>query len=243
MFAFENDVGTPMPPVPEPIERFADLNLNPEDYKIPSLAEMGVDESKCGPNLYPGGESEGLKRFHKKFADESWICQFEKPKTTPNSLMPSTTVLSPYLKFGNLSIRLFYEKLMEIYRLRKNHTKPPESLEGQVMFREYFYFVGAYTDNFDKISGNAGCRQIKWDENEEVLMAWKEARTGFPFIDAIMTQLRQGMLGLEFEIYIILSYLKNYRRRMDSSFGSPCRGLFLDSRGSVSKLGEGTRGL
>ncbi len=178
--------------MPEPIHKFANMNLNPDDYRIPSLAEMNVDESKCGPNLFPGGESEALKRFHDKFANESWICQFEKPKTSPNSLIPTTTVLSPYLKFGNLSIRLFYEKLMEVYRRRKNHSKPPESLEGQVFFREYFYFVGAYTENFDKMIGNSNCRQIKWDDDEKLLMTWKEGRTGFPFIDAIMTQLRQG---------------------------------------------------
>ena len=35
------------------------------------------------------------------------------------------------------------------------------------------------------------CKQIPWDTNEEYLAAWKEGRTGYPFIDAIMTQLRK----------------------------------------------------
>ena len=34
-------------------------------------------------------------------------------------------------------------------------------------------------------------RKNKWDNNEELFKAWKEARTGYPFIDAIMTQLKQ----------------------------------------------------
>lgn len=34
-------------------------------------------------------------------------------------------------------------------------------------------------------------RQIPWDADEEKLAAWREAKTGFPFIDAIMTQLRE----------------------------------------------------
>ena len=38
--------------------------------------------------------------------------------------------------------------------------------------------------------GNPICRQIHWDKNEELLSAWKEGRTGYPFVDAIMTQLR-----------------------------------------------------
>lgn len=44
---------------------------------------------------------------------------------------------------------------------------PPVSLEGQLIWREFFYFCGAYTPKFDKIEGNPICRQIKWDENEE----------------------------------------------------------------------------
>lgn len=34
-------------------------------------------------------------------------------------------------------------------------------------------------------------RQIPWDKDENKLAAWAEARTGFPWIDAAMTQLRE----------------------------------------------------
>jgi len=33
--------------------------------------------------------------------------------------------------------------------------------------------------------------QIDWDDNEEFYRAWDEARTGFPWIDACMAQLRK----------------------------------------------------
>ena len=46
------------------------------------------------------------------------------------------------------------------------------------------------TPNFDKMIGNPAVKQIPWDKDEERLQAWKEGKTGFPFIDAIMTQLR-----------------------------------------------------
>ena len=39
--------------------------------------------------------------------------------------------------------------------------------------------------------GNKVCRQIPWDDDPEKLKAWKEARTGYPHIDAIMTQLKR----------------------------------------------------
>jgi hypothetical protein len=50
---------------------------------------------------------------------QNWVCKFEKPKTEPNTLSPSTTVLSPYLKFGCVSARTFYYKLQEIYKKNK----------------------------------------------------------------------------------------------------------------------------
>lgn len=46
---------------------------------------------------------------------QEYICKFEKPNTSPNSLEPSTTVLSPYLRFGCLSSRLFYHKIKQVY--------------------------------------------------------------------------------------------------------------------------------
>lgn len=47
-------------------------------------------------------------------ADKAWVVQFEKPKGNPAALEPATTVLSPYLKFGCLSVRVFYKRLQQV---------------------------------------------------------------------------------------------------------------------------------
>ncbi|RUS76899.1 hypothetical protein EGW08_015338 [Elysia chlorotica] len=161
-----------------------------KEFEIPSLTELRVCESDLGPNLYPGGETEALDRMERHLKKVNWICSFEKPKTEPNSLLPSTTVLSPYLKFGCLSARLFYHKIINVYKGKK-HSQPPVSLIGQVLWREFYYTVAAVTPNFDKMEGNPVCKQIPWQENADHLNAWKQGRTGYPFIDAVMTQLRQ----------------------------------------------------
>lgn len=46
---------------------------------------------------------------------QAWVCNFEKPKTSPNSISPSTTVLSPYVTFGCLSVRTFWWRLSDVY--------------------------------------------------------------------------------------------------------------------------------
>jgi cryptochrome len=75
--------------------------------------------------------------------DAKWVCGFEKPSTDPSAFeRPATTVLSPYLKFGCLSPRLFHSRLVALYRAAKGaHSKPPVSLRGQLLWREFFYTV------------------------------------------------------------------------------------------------------
>ncbi len=43
----------------------------------------------------------------------------------------------------------------------------------------------------DRMEGNAACKQIPWQRDADLIERWKLGQTGFPFVDAIMTQLRQ----------------------------------------------------
>ncbi|KAH8419249.1 hypothetical protein KR222_000338 [Zaprionus bogoriensis] len=160
-------------------------------YDCPTLEQLVKRPEELGVNKFVGGETEGLRRMEASLADEQWVARFEKPNTSPNSLEPSTTVLSPYLKFGCLSARLLHQRLREILVRQPKHSKPPTSLVGQVMWREFYYTVAAADPNFDRMLGNAYSLQIPWQEKPEHLEAWAHGRTGYPFIDAIMRQLRQ----------------------------------------------------
>lgn len=61
-------------------------------------------------------------------AREVWISKFEKPKTSPNSIDPSTTALSMYISHGCLSTRKFWHALCEVYS-KRGGSKPPVSLK------------------------------------------------------------------------------------------------------------------
>lgn len=80
--------------------------------------------------------------------------------------------------------------LLALVQLRRR-SSPPLSLFGQLLWREFFYTAGTNNPNFDRMEGNPICVQIPWDHNPEAMAKWAEGRTGFPWIDAIMTQLRQ----------------------------------------------------
>lgn len=181
--------------VPKPLDPPGNIpkSCYPDDdekanYDVPSLKELEIEDN--AKIHFPGGETEGLRRMEENIRQKKFILDFEKPKTSPNSLTLSTTGLSAYLKFGCLSSRLFYAKIKDVYKGNK-HSQPPVSLEGQVIWREFYYTVAAVTPNFDKMVGNPICAQIPWQSNDKFLKAWKSGQTGYPFIDAIMRQLEQ----------------------------------------------------
>ncbi|MCJ8743403.1 hypothetical protein PDJAM_G00093610 [Pangasius djambal] len=162
-----------------------------EKFGVPSLEELGFDTEGLCSAVWPGGETEALTRLERHLERKAWVANFERPRMNANSLLASPTGLSPYLRFGCLSCRLFYFKLTDLYRKVKKNSSPPLSLYGQLLWREFFYTAATNNPRFDKMEGNPICVQIPWDRNPEALAKWAEGRTGFPWIDAIMTQLRQ----------------------------------------------------
>ena len=68
-----------------------------------------------------GGETEALARLAEQLSDKGWVAAFEKPKGDPAAFdpKPATTVLSPYLKFGCISARLFYQSLIQVCPIGK----------------------------------------------------------------------------------------------------------------------------
>ncbi|XP_078359944.1 cryptochrome-1-like [Oculina patagonica] len=161
-----------------------------EKYGVPSLEELGLDVRNIHGEVWHGGEKEALIRLDRHLERKAWIASFEKPKVTPNSLFPSPTGVSPYLRFGCLSPRLFYHRLTELYRKVKTND-PPISLYGQLLWREFFFTVAANNPHFDRMATNPMCLQIPWRKSPERLKKWEEGKTGYPWIDAIMVQLRQ----------------------------------------------------
>ncbi|MDP2434640.1 MAG: FAD-binding domain-containing protein [archaeon] len=160
-----------------------------DEFRVPGLDEIGYSGAPT-TTLFCGGETKALERMRTKLRDVEFIRSFSKPATSPCSLVPSTTLLSPHLKFGALSPRLFFHSLCDTLSVSHMPVHPPESLLGQLSWREFFTMSSIFVPNFDRIQGNPICRQIIWDAPDPALLQrWKEGRTGFPWIDSLMRQL------------------------------------------------------
>lgn len=172
------------------------------------------------------------------------MCKFSKPDTSPNSIEPSTTVLSPYLKFGCLSSRLMYHRLhnvkwnfllgtfgfnrfifLKVIDGRK-HTSPPTSLTGQLLWREFYYTCGAYIPNFDRMIGNPVCKQIPWkiDPEDEHFVAWKNVSHSLSYSwNFLAWNSLEFSAGQNWISFYWCHHDSIKKWRMDSSFGSSRR--------------------
>ena len=181
------------------------------DFAVPTMEELGL---KPATTQHRGGETVALKMLDEIIADENYTATFEKPKTAPTAFEPqATTLLSPHMHFGSLSCRLFYWRCRDVVDKYKGHaSQPPTSLTGQLLFRDmYFAAQASLGYAFGQTYNNPHCRFIPWHlpskidttsglitgeytvddaQAEAYFQRWREGRTGFPWIDALMRQLK-----------------------------------------------------
>jgi len=196
-------------PIPEP-KNFKPLPTLPFTNTVDesqSLYPLSIEDvidqisSKINSNIFsvksyfPGGEIEALARLKRKVSGKiDFVNNFRKPKTMSTNeasepMEPSTTGLSAYISNGCLSVRKLWKECEKSYS-QAEHTNPPESLHGQLLFREMFYLLSRSVENWDDDTGNIMCKSIDWGVcDSKKMTAWEEGKTGFPYIDALMRQL------------------------------------------------------
>lgn len=184
------------------------------DFATETLDELGFE---AATTPHRGGETKALAMLDRIIADEKYAATFQKPKTSPAAFEPqSTTLLSPFHHFGALSSRLFYWRVQDLAESYKGASTPPESLTGQLLFRDmYFAAQAAIGSPFVQTLNNPYCRFIPWHlpskveettetgtnaisgeyhvdstEADHWFKRWKAGVTGFPWIDALMRQLK-----------------------------------------------------
>jgi len=143
--------------------------------------------------LVDGGRNNGLKQLNK-------IKNHKKYNDNRNTVSLKTSLLSAYIKFGCISIREVYWKMIE--ELGKNNN-----LISQLIWREFYFYVAYYfpfvlkgknfVEKYDK---------IKWNDSKTLFNKWKEGKTGYPIVDA-------GMIELN-----TTGYMHNRSRLITSNF-------------------------
>lgn len=179
--------------------------INPGEIK--ELYNYENNYSTGDKQIFIGGTNEGKKRLKS-------IKQFKDYGKKRNELSQDTTRLSPYLKYGCLSVR-------EVYETMKKYIGISSDLIKQLIWRDFYIHLmydngymlsGWYGDNNSSKKGfynnslKSKYDEIKWSNSKKLFKKWCEGKTGFPIIDACMMELNES------------GYMHNRGRLISASF-------------------------
>jgi deoxyribodipyrimidine photo-lyase len=125
-----------------------------------------------------------------------------------------TSILSPYLALGILSIRQCISALLSQFNNNLNDilcSKNASAWLSELLWRDFYKMI---CFNFPKVSRGMPFKketlQLQWDNNEENFNAWKKGKTGVPIIDSAMRQLNTtGWMHNRLRMIVAMFLTKN----------------------------------
>lgn len=159
------------------------LNLDtvskPKKINTPKINERSLNDIlnilKFEENKYwkPTSAYERIKDF-----------DFKAYEYSRNRLdMDGTSKLSPYIRFGVISLRKLYMRVLNSVGDDCQYIK-------ELAWREFWYNIKVNFSDFRDLEFQEKRRNIKWQNNDELIKAFMDAKTGYPIIDASLRQLK-----------------------------------------------------
>lgn len=159
---------------------------------IPTLADLGFDDPEA--EVPPAGTSVARARLQ-DFCEDA-VFRYAEDRDYPAK--DATSRLSVHLKWGSVGIRQVWQATEEAAETadgdpdaEQSEAASVEAFQRQLAWREFYSHVlsarpDVVTNDYREYENT-----IEWrDDEEEALQAWKDGRTGYPFVDAGMRQLR-----------------------------------------------------
>lgn len=146
-------------------------------FVIPSLT------TPTETSFQKGGTSTGWKYANSFFESrhETYMTNISKPEASRYSC----SRISPYIAWGNLSIRQVYKKAIQ---LKTNNTGTQHIVAFISRLRWQAHFIQKFEmeHTMENASVNKGYHKLKKNISEDYKIAWETGQTGFPLVDASM---------------------------------------------------------
>ncbi|CED82658.1 Deoxyribodipyrimidine photolyase/cryptochrome [Phaffia rhodozyma] len=204
----------PPPPRPKSLDVYqAPQGKSSLEHILPLLLKPITDSSldsfhSFTAHPYHGGESSGLERMKYYCGRDHQKAPLATYKQTRNGLIGSdfSTKFSSWLGLGCLSPRMIGNEIKaweEVWTDRGRGTKDSYWLIFELLWRDYFSFLSMkygpalfHVDGFNSVTRpqHEGPDWKYAGEDEEgrpLLDKWRDGKTGVPFIDANMIELKE----------------------------------------------------
>ena len=91
--------------------------------------------------------------------------------------------LSPYIAWGNISVRQVYQRTVERKKEVEN-KRPLSAFMSRLRWQSHFIQKFEMEPRMETEAHNRGFLNIGYEKNAEYIDAWKQGRTGYPLVDA-----------------------------------------------------------
>ncbi|MCJ2544212.1 deoxyribodipyrimidine photo-lyase [Thermostichus vulcanus] len=204
------------PLIPTPIQVAVPEEISSEP--IPSLAELGLtpDEKRI-----PAGSTAAARQTLNLFLRhkaQRYYWQLSYPSAEV------TTGLSPYLKFGVISVRECVQTVQQAVQGEPDERKrrSAKQLISRLRWGSGFTQRFRYLPQLELSSLYSVFDQQGWNFDPELYRAWQEGRTGFPIVDAAARCLLTtgGYRSLNFRVRAIYASFLSNLLGMDWRYGA-----------------------
>ena len=169
--------------IPEPKAQAA---LPIKSDEIPTLPKTASFNTSEIASVWLAGQNEAQDRL-KQFTENA-IKSYPEDRDIP--LTNATSQLSPYLSIGALSARQALAAAQNINKLESKEGR--DAWIRQLAWRDFYnHLVFAYPSIVKGQPFIKATKNIHWSDNNEAFHAWTQGKTGQPFVDAGMRQLKQ----------------------------------------------------
>jgi deoxyribodipyrimidine photo-lyase len=151
---------------------------------VPDPREVGLVAG--GVALPTGGEAAGRRRLE-RFLDTA-AGRYHEDRDRPD--LDGTSRLSPYLRFGVISVRQCFERAAQATAAEPALRRGVSKWLDELIWREFY--AGILEEHPRVLTENHRREYdaLVWNDDPRGFEAWCEGRTGFPIVDAGMRQLR-----------------------------------------------------
>lgn len=159
------------PPLPR-IRKIRGMNIRSE-----SLQTI-LERYRPSAHSWPAdGWTRNLKQFD--------VCTYPETRNFP--ALDGTSRLSPYLRFGLISIRQLHDRILR----QATPSCSVDTFIGELAWREFWCHIMHHFPDTRTLEFQEKRRGFRWRYDAALFAAWREGRTGYPIVDAGMRQLRQ----------------------------------------------------
>ena len=195
--------GTMSTPIQDPdLKHLTGLN-----WELPNTRSIPPEVGKSNDNFQRGG-STLAKRYLASFIGGR-IGNYNKHISKPELSRRSCSRLSPYLAWGNVSMRQVYQAAMHA-KGESDQKRSYNSFMSRLRWHCHFIQKFEMMDRYETENINLGYNSLRTEWQEEKYKAWEEGETGYPLIDACQKCLKEtGYLNFRMRSMLV-SFLTHH---------------------------------